>query len=183
MAGLLTGKFGIFLIRYPYHYFIFDMLIFLKNLYFSIKNVFPVFSVFSVSTQNTAGTERETNTSKSLQCQLRLEFTNVAKEMLIMLLMIAIYCLLLPCMPIEMFPEIWFWNSLTFNTTNDPLFSASGCWTEWFDRDNPSGTGDWETLSNLRDENPGKICDNPVGIEVETTTGLSVTAAGEVIAV
>ncbi|CAL8392032.1 unnamed protein product [Gadus morhua 'NCC'] len=57
------------------------------------------------------------------------------------------------------------------------------CWTEWFDRDHPSGTGDWEILTSLRNENPGKICPTPVGIEVETTTGLSIAAAGEVIAV
>ncbi|CAL8377544.1 unnamed protein product [Boreogadus saida] len=56
------------------------------------------------------------------------------------------------------------------------------CWTEWFDRDDPSVTGDWELLTLLRRENPGKICHTPVGIEVETTAGLSMAAAGEVIA-
>ncbi|PWS23059.1 hypothetical protein DKP78_15135, partial [Enterococcus faecium] len=40
--------------------------------------------------------------------------------------------------------------------------------TNWFDRDNPSGTGDWELLSNLRQENPGQICDQPIAIEVKT---------------
>ncbi|XP_010790828.1 cartilage intermediate layer protein 1-like [Notothenia coriiceps] len=43
------------------------------------------------------------------------------------------------------------------------------CWTDWFDRDNPSGSGDWEPLSNLRRENPGKICEYPLSIEVVTT--------------
>ncbi|CAL8315563.1 unnamed protein product [Lota lota] len=56
------------------------------------------------------------------------------------------------------------------------------CWTEWFDRDDPSGTGDWETLMNLRDELPGKICPTPLAIEVVTTTGVSMAEAGEVIA-
>ena len=55
------------------------------------------------------------------------------------------------------------------------------CWTDWFDRDNPSGTGDWETLSDLRTENPGKICPKPFGIEATTLTGVSVAAAGDVI--
>ncbi|GLD70125.1 cartilage intermediate layer protein 2-like protein, partial [Lates japonicus] len=55
------------------------------------------------------------------------------------------------------------------------------CWTDWFDRDDPSGTGDWETLYSLRMENPGKICPNPVDIEAETLSGLSVAAAGDVI--
>ncbi|XP_033504915.1 uncharacterized protein LOC117270972 [Epinephelus lanceolatus] len=55
------------------------------------------------------------------------------------------------------------------------------CWTDWFDRDDPSGTGDWETLYNLRKENPGKICSKPQDIEAQTLSGLSVAAAGDVI--
>ncbi|XP_075940156.1 uncharacterized protein LOC142941916 [Anarhichas minor] len=55
------------------------------------------------------------------------------------------------------------------------------CWTDWFDRDNPSGTGDWETLRSLRRANPGKICLTPVDIEAQTLTGFSVAAAGDVI--
>ncbi|XP_049915001.1 cartilage intermediate layer protein 2-like [Epinephelus moara] len=55
------------------------------------------------------------------------------------------------------------------------------CWTDWFDRDNPSGTGDWENLSNLRKENPGKICAKPLDIEARTLLGLSPAAAGEII--
>eukprot|EP00058_Branchiostoma_floridae_P007071 XP_002592559.1 hypothetical protein BRAFLDRAFT_68881 [Branchiostoma floridae] len=38
-------------------------------------------------------------------------------------------------------------------------------WTRWYDRDNPSASGDWETLSTLRRENPGKICAAPSGIQ------------------
>ncbi|XP_036941600.1 cartilage intermediate layer protein 2-like isoform X2 [Acanthopagrus latus] len=55
------------------------------------------------------------------------------------------------------------------------------CWTGWFDRDDPSGTGDWETLKELRRENPGKICPEPGSMEVTTLSGLSVGTAGEVI--
>ncbi|XP_053737528.1 cartilage intermediate layer protein 1 [Synchiropus splendidus] len=40
-----------------------------------------------------------------------------------------------------------------------------GFWTDWFDRDDPSGSGDWEKLAHLRMENPGKICPRPVDIE------------------
>lgn len=58
---------------------------------------------------------------------------------------------------------------------------APECWTDWFDRDDPSGTGDWETLSNLRAQYPGKICPKPVDIEAKTLSGLSVAAAGDVI--
>ncbi|XP_040920766.1 uncharacterized protein LOC121199860 [Toxotes jaculatrix] len=55
------------------------------------------------------------------------------------------------------------------------------CWTDWFDRDDPTGTGDWETLYNLRKENPGKICSKPLDIEARTLSGLTVAAAGDVI--
>ncbi|XP_053300742.1 uncharacterized protein LOC128459840 [Pleuronectes platessa] len=55
------------------------------------------------------------------------------------------------------------------------------CWTDWFDRDDPSGTGDWEVFSLLRIENPGKICLKPIQIEAKTLTGLSAAAAGDVI--
>ncbi|KAF7656555.1 hypothetical protein LDENG_00039580, partial [Lucifuga dentata] len=45
------------------------------------------------------------------------------------------------------------------------------CWTDWFDRDDPSGTGDWETLMHLRDEYPGRICCDPVDIEAQPVYG------------
>ncbi|XP_073349348.1 uncharacterized protein [Pagrus major] len=62
-----------------------------------------------------------------------------------------------------------------------PINIAPECWTDWFDRDDPTGTGDWETLYDLRKENPGKICPKPRDMEVTTLSGLSVGAAGEVI--
>ncbi|XP_017267251.1 cartilage intermediate layer protein 1 isoform X2 [Kryptolebias marmoratus] len=54
-------------------------------------------------------------------------------------------------------------------------------WTQWFDRDDPSGSGDWENLADLRKENPGKICRDPRDIEAVTLSGLSVGQAGEAI--
>ncbi|XP_038134605.1 cartilage intermediate layer protein 2 [Cyprinodon tularosa] len=54
-------------------------------------------------------------------------------------------------------------------------------WTQWFDRDNPSGTGDWETLDDLRKENPGQICLDPRDIEALTVSGITVSAAGETL--
>ncbi|CAG5927955.1 unnamed protein product [Menidia menidia] len=50
-----------------------------------------------------------------------------------------------------------------------PYCAELVCWTKWYDRDHPSGSGDWETLGNLRDENPGEICEKPHYIEVVTT--------------
>ncbi|XP_068433350.1 mucin-5AC-like [Clinocottus analis] len=64
------------------------------------------------------------------------------------------------------------------STSFQPL---NQCWTPWYDRDNPSGTGDWETLTDLRKENPGKICQKPLAIQAQTLTGQSVAAAGNVI--
>uniref|UniRef100_A0A8C6SXP1 WxxW domain-containing protein n=1 Tax=Neogobius melanostomus TaxID=47308 RepID=A0A8C6SXP1_9GOBI len=56
-----------------------------------------------------------------------------------------------------------------------------GCWTDWFDRDNPSGKGDFEILRKLHKENPGKICNNPLQIQVLTTGGQPVSSTGDII--
>ncbi|XP_077422338.1 mucin-5AC-like [Vanacampus margaritifer] len=55
------------------------------------------------------------------------------------------------------------------------------CWTPWFDRDNPSGKGDFETLPDLHKENPWKICKHPIKIEIKTTSGDSASSTGDVI--
>uniref|UniRef100_A0A8C6SQ84 WxxW domain-containing protein n=1 Tax=Neogobius melanostomus TaxID=47308 RepID=A0A8C6SQ84_9GOBI len=55
------------------------------------------------------------------------------------------------------------------------------CWTQWFDRDDPAGSGDWETLRNLLEEYPGMICPNPVEIQAQTTAGHCVSTTGDVI--
>ncbi|KAL3979666.1 cell division cycle 14 [Sarotherodon galilaeus] len=69
------------------------------------------------------------------------------------------------------------------DATGKPCYYPTNirCWTEWFDRDDPSATGDWETLCKLRKENPGKICPTPAAIEAKTLSGLTVAAAGDVI--
>ncbi|XP_041062887.1 cartilage intermediate layer protein 1 [Carcharodon carcharias] len=53
------------------------------------------------------------------------------------------------------------------------------CKTEWFDRDNPSGSGDYEDLVNLRKEYLDQICSNPTACEVETTSGISILSTGD----
>ncbi|XP_055003817.1 mucin-5B-like [Boleophthalmus pectinirostris] len=55
------------------------------------------------------------------------------------------------------------------------------CWTQWFDRDNPSGTGDWETLASLQFSYPEQICAAPLQIQGQTTTGLPASASGNVL--
>ena len=48
----------------------------------------------------------------------------------------------------------------------DPGNCDHGSWTSWYDRDNPSGTGDHETLLNLLTENPNTdLCRSPTEIE------------------
>ncbi|KAG7508924.1 hypothetical protein JOB18_029127 [Solea senegalensis] len=54
-----------------------------------------------------------------------------------------------------------------------PKYCQKECWTKWYDRDHPSGSGDWELLSTLREENPGQICAVPLHIEVVTTDTLT----------
>ncbi|XP_051934898.1 mucin-5AC-like isoform X1 [Hippocampus zosterae] len=55
------------------------------------------------------------------------------------------------------------------------------CWTPWFDRDNPCGYGDFETLPDLHKEYPWKICKHPIKIQIKTTSGANVSSTGDVI--
>ncbi|KAF7709725.1 cartilage intermediate layer protein 1-like [Silurus meridionalis] len=54
------------------------------------------------------------------------------------------------------------------------------CYTQWFDRDNPSGVGDYETLVHLRAEYPQKICNKPLTIQAATLTGVPAESIGQV---
>ncbi|XP_035690117.1 mucin-5AC-like [Branchiostoma floridae] len=57
-----------------------------------------------------------------------------------------------------------------------------GSWTPWFDRDNPSATGDWEALVHLRPENPGQICFNPTAVHARViSTQVEASLTGQVI--
>ena len=49
-------------------------------------------------------------------------------------------------------------------------------WTGWYDRDNPSGTGDWETRADH-----GNVClgDTVIGIEGKTLSGTPAHQTGE----
>ena len=74
--------------------------------------------------------------------------------------------------------NIWIWNQTCL--TKFLLCWLAVCWTKWYDRDNPSGTGDWEPLSDLRNENPGEICANPIAIESKTVdTGTPAATTGQ----
>lgn len=54
---------------------------------------------------------------------------------------------------------------------------APGEWSEWFNRDRPSGTGDWEVLEILVEN--GQVCEHPIDIRCETLQGIPASATGE----
>merc|ERR1712130_860200 len=45
-----------------------------------------------------------------------------------------------------------------------------GTWTSWFDRDNPSGTGDWELLKDQ-----GGVCERPTAVEARIIGSTAMT--------
>uniref|UniRef100_A0A4W3I6Y4 WxxW domain-containing protein n=1 Tax=Callorhinchus milii TaxID=7868 RepID=A0A4W3I6Y4_CALMI len=51
------------------------------------------------------------------------------------------------------------------------FLDSEPCYTQWFDRDNPSGNGDYETTPEINNEYPDKICKKPISCEVQTTHG------------
>ena len=57
------------------------------------------------------------------------------------------------------------------------VYTGTGtyCWTRWLDRDDPSLTGDWETLNYFPE---AQVCPRPVGIECQTTSGQPYESAG-----
>ena len=71
---------------------------------------------------------------------------------------------------------------LTLQTNCPNCFVTQICgkykWTGWMDRDNPSGTGDWETVSDAVSMGG---CPNPIWVECKTTTGLDWWQTHEVI--
>ncbi|XP_060707891.1 uncharacterized protein LOC132833546 [Hemiscyllium ocellatum] len=64
-------------------------------------------------------------------------------------------------------------------TVHMHMEDTCNCKTQWFDRDNPSVTGDYEDLENLRKEYPNQICSSPTACEVETTTGVPASNTGD----
>lgn len=44
--------------------------------------------------------------------------------------------------------------------------STEAEWTEWFDRDDERGSGDWEKLSDLHAAYPDRLCSSPLDIQV-----------------
>ena len=58
---------------------------------------------------------------------------------------------------------------------------ANSSWTGWLDRDNASGSGDYETIQDfIVSGQLDPSCASPIAIECETTSGVDWTLAGEV---
>ena len=49
-------------------------------------------------------------------------------------------------------------------------------WTNWLDRDNPGGTGDYEDLATHYLQ--GSVCPEPCGIECQTLSGAPASSTG-----
>jgi hypothetical protein len=54
-------------------------------------------------------------------------------------------------------------------------------WSAWLDRDDPSGTGDWETRADFTLSQVG--CSSPSQIDAKTLTGVAWQNTGEVLTV
>lgn len=65
------------------------------------------------------------------------------------------------------------------------LFSSTAnatYWTQWYDRDNPSGNGDYEQLQSLIQTYPGTgLCETPTGIECREVNGDPLSYSSQVV--
>uniref|UniRef100_A0A673HU12 Si:dkey-205h13.2 n=1 Tax=Sinocyclocheilus rhinocerous TaxID=307959 RepID=A0A673HU12_9TELE len=59
-------------------------------------------------------------------------------------------------------------------------FPLLECRTPWLDRDDPSGVGDYETLSLLLIKYPLQVCPKPIAIEVTTISGTPALPPGNI---
>ncbi|XP_016315950.1 uncharacterized protein LOC107668550, partial [Sinocyclocheilus anshuiensis] len=57
---------------------------------------------------------------------------------------------------------------------------CSKCRTPWLDRDDPSGVGDYETLSLLLIKYPLQVCPKPIAIEVTSISGTPALPPGNI---
>ncbi|KAJ8369770.1 hypothetical protein SKAU_G00097980 [Synaphobranchus kaupii] len=60
-----------------------------------------------------------------------------------------------------------------------PSDFCQGCRTRWFDMDNPTGRGDYETVVQLQRMHRGEICSQPIGIEATTVSGTPALQTGD----
>ena len=59
---------------------------------------------------------------------------------------------------------------------------SSGQWSEFFNRDNPLGNGDFETLQDINYEYPGRACSNPIAVDArEASNQRDYQTSGQVV--
>lgn len=56
----------------------------------------------------------------------------------------------------------------------------AGCRTRWFNLDNPTRRGDYETVLRLQMLYPSQVCSQPVAIEAMTASGVPAHKTGDV---
>ena len=68
--------------------------------------------------------------------------------------------------------------------TYTPPSCLNGRWTQFFDRDQPSGNGDYETLIDINRQYPGRACSNPTAVDARVVSnGNDYRTAGQVVRV
>uniref|UniRef100_UPI0037E761A8 cell migration-inducing and hyaluronan-binding protein-like n=1 Tax=Semicossyphus pulcher TaxID=241346 RepID=UPI0037E761A8 len=81
------------------------------------------------------------------------------------------------------------WSSRVFHSSHGEDFTITtrsqwvqeAEWTEWFDRDDERGSGDWEKLSDLHKAYPDRLCNGPLDIQAQTCDGTPSNQTGDVI--
>lgn len=68
-----------------------------------------------------------------------------------------------------------------FTITTSSQWVQEAEWTEWFDRDDERGSGDWEKLSDLRQAYPDQLCSSPMEIQAQTHDGIPSNQSGDII--
>ena len=75
----------------------------------------------------------------------------------------------------------------TIHATDVPNLPSTGgedpIWTVWFDKNTPSESenyDDIESLTDLKSERPGQMCDNPLAIQAQTIDGVYARETGDV---
>ncbi|CAI5671990.1 unnamed protein product [Oreochromis niloticus] len=68
-----------------------------------------------------------------------------------------------------------------FTVTASSQWVQEAEWSNWFDRDDERGSGDWEKLSDLHKAYPDHLCSSPLDIQAETHDGIPSNQTGDVI--
>jgi hypothetical protein len=65
--------------------------------------------------------------------------------------------------------------------TPTPLPPCTGTWTRWYDIDDTSGKGDYETKSAVDGAYPGQVCATPITVRCQTLAGVDWQQTGDVV--